>query len=94
MKEEAGHTSIPTKIAAALTAGTFGVLVGNPTDGVRGWVRLHEGMLTAEMRGGAWRSSLTACKPLGLRGHSPFLLPPHLYCPRACATCVLAGPQC
>ncbi|EFN59406.1 hypothetical protein CHLNCDRAFT_48478 [Chlorella variabilis] len=32
MKEEAGHTSIPTKIAAALTAGTFGVLVGNPTD--------------------------------------------------------------
>lgn len=31
--EEAGHTSIPTKIAAALTAGTLGVLVGNPTDG-------------------------------------------------------------
>ncbi|KAL4430927.1 hypothetical protein ABPG75_006183 [Micractinium tetrahymenae] len=30
--EEAGHTSIPTKIAAALTAGTLGVLVGNPTD--------------------------------------------------------------
>lgn len=32
MHEEAGHTSIPTKIAAALTAGTLGVLVGNPTD--------------------------------------------------------------
>lgn len=35
MKEDAKHTSIPTKIAAALTAGTLGVLVGNPTDG--GW---------------------------------------------------------
>jgi solute carrier family 25 uncoupling protein 8/9 len=32
MKEEGGKTSLPTKVAAALTAGTLGVLVGNPTD--------------------------------------------------------------
>ena len=33
LKEEEGHTSLPTKIAAALTAGTLAVMVGNPTDG-------------------------------------------------------------
>ncbi|KAI3433585.1 hypothetical protein D9Q98_003396 [Chlorella vulgaris] len=32
LHEQPGHTSIPTKIAAALSAGTLAVLVGNPTD--------------------------------------------------------------
>ena len=31
--EQGGATSLPTKVAAALTAGTLGVMVGNPTDG-------------------------------------------------------------